>query len=99
LITLISRRRFSENWEEVGITPLRNPDMREILTLEEMKVRFPSEWVLVNEPQLGERLEDLAREVLLHSLDRDEVVRKVAELRPREFVIEFAGPGHEHVLS
>ncbi|HZW31033.1 MAG TPA: hypothetical protein VFF52_10020 [Isosphaeraceae bacterium] len=73
--------------------------MREILTLEEMKVRFPSEWVLVNEPQLGKRLEDLAGEVLFHSPDRDEVVRKVAELRPREFLIEFAGPGHKHVLS
>jgi len=73
--------------------------MREILTLEETKVRFPSEWVLVNEPQLGELLEDLAGEVLFHTPDRDEVVRKAAELRPREFLIEFAGPGHKLVLS
>jgi hypothetical protein len=73
--------------------------MSEILTLEEMKARFPSEWALINEPQLGKRLEDLAGEVLFHSPNRDEVVRKSGELRPPHFVIEYLGPGHKIVLS
>jgi hypothetical protein len=73
--------------------------MSDILTLGEMKARFPSEWVLINEPQTGKRLEDLMGEVLFHSLDRDEVVRKVRELRPLHFVIEYTGPRPKIVLS
>ncbi len=44
--------------------------MSEILTLEEMKARFPSEWVFINDPQwTGSSADDLAGEVLFHSQD------------------------------
>jgi hypothetical protein len=47
---LISRLRFSDNKMEDTIL-LRSLNMSDILTLEEMKARFPSEWVLINDPQ------------------------------------------------
>jgi hypothetical protein len=91
--------QFDPNREAVfvegEVTLLRRPNMSEILTLEEMKARFPNEWVLINKPQsTGDRLDDLAGEVVFHSLNRDEVDQKVSELLPppRYFTIRFLGP-------
>ncbi len=74
--------------------------MSDILTLEEMKARFPSEWVLINEPQwTGSSVDDLAGEVLFHSLDYDEVHRKTKELspRPQHLAMRYLGPRHKNV--
>jgi hypothetical protein len=68
--------------------------MSEILTLEEMKARFPDEWVLINEPQsTGNRVDDLAGEVVFHSLNRDEVDQKAMELPALRYIaIRYLGP-------
>ena len=50
--------------------------MRETLTLEEIKTRYPSQWVLIGEPETDDLLEVVAGEVLSHSHDRDEVDRR-----------------------
>jgi hypothetical protein len=65
--------------------------MSETLTLEEIKTRYPSEWVLIGEPQTDDSLEVVAGEVLSHSLDRDEVDRKLLELRPTRFALRYLG--------
>lgn len=47
--------------------------MSEILTLAEIHDRFPSEWILVADPELDDQLEIIRGRVVAHSKDRDEV--------------------------
>jgi len=65
--------------------------MSELLTFDEIKARFPSEWVLIGDPQTDDSLEVLAGELLFHSLDRDEVDRRLLELRPSRFALRYLG--------
>jgi uncharacterized pyridoxal phosphate-containing UPF0001 family protein len=62
-----------------------------MLTIEEIEARFPSEWVLIGDPQTDEYQRLLAGTVLFHSLDREEVDRKLLELRPSRFAYRFLG--------
>lgn len=58
--------------------------MNEILTVREMKERYPGEWVLVGEPQQNPpSLQVVAGRVLAHSLDRDAVYAAMISLKPR----------------
>jgi hypothetical protein len=65
--------------------------MDEVLTLEQIEERFPSEWVLVADPELTESLVVLKGKVLCHSPNRDDVYRKARELRPRHSAIVYTG--------
>lgn len=65
--------------------------MNEILTLAEIKERFPSEWILVADPELDEELEVVRGRVVAHSKDRDEVYQKAVELRLRSSAFEYTG--------
>lgn len=65
--------------------------MNEVLTVEEIKRRYGSEWVLLEDPGTSESLEVLSGKLLWHSTDRDEVYRKARELRPRHSAIIYAG--------
>lgn len=69
--------------------------MANVLTIDEIEARFPSEWVLIGDPQTdgGEQL--LAGRVLFHSPIRDEVDRKMLELRPSRFALRYLGEWHE----
>jgi hypothetical protein len=77
--------------------------MNEVLTLAEIHQRFPSEWVLLGDPQTDESLEVLGGTVLCHSKERDEVDRQAIELAaPKDLAILYTGPelpdGMEAVL-
>lgn len=63
----------------------------EIISLAEIGMQFPSEWVLLTNPETGSNLEIKRAQVLWHSKDRDEVYRKARELRPRHSAILFTG--------
>jgi hypothetical protein len=65
--------------------------MDEVLTIAEMKSRYPSEWVLVEDPVTDDSLEVLSGKVLCHSPDRDVFDRKVMELRPRHSAFLYFG--------
>ncbi len=65
--------------------------MNELLTLDEIKARFPAEWVLIGDPQTDDSLEVLTGKVLFHSLDRGEIDRKLLELRPPRFALRYLG--------
>jgi hypothetical protein len=65
--------------------------MSEVLTIAEIESRFPSEWVLVEDPQTNEALEVQSGRVLYHSLDRDEFDRKVLEFHPKRFAVLYTG--------
>jgi hypothetical protein len=63
----------------------------ELLTLAEIEARFPSEWVLVEDPQTNEALEVLGGKVRSHSKDRDEVYREAVKLRAERFAMLYTG--------
>jgi hypothetical protein len=65
--------------------------MDEALTIAEIETRFPSEWILLEEPETDESLEVLRGIPRFHSGDRDEVYRKAVELRPKRFAMVYTG--------
>lgn len=65
--------------------------MNQMMTITEIEEQFDSEWILVAEPATDESLKVLSGEVLWHSKDRDEVYRKVLELRPKHFAVVYTG--------
>ncbi len=65
--------------------------MADILTVAEIQSQFPSEWVLVENPDTNASLEVQSGKVLYHSKDRDEVYRKAVELRPKRFALLYTG--------
>jgi hypothetical protein len=69
----------------------REEAMREVLSIEEIQARFAPEWVLIGEPQTDEFQRLVAGEVLFHSADRDEVDRRLLELRPTHFALRYLG--------
>ena len=65
--------------------------MDNIMTVEDMKTQFESEWVLVENPQTNDALEVLKGKILHHSKDRDEVYRRAVALRPKRSAIVYTG--------
>jgi len=65
--------------------------MSDIISVAEIKVRFESEWVLLEDPETIDSLEVRGGKVLWHSKDRDEVYRKARELRPKHSAILYTG--------
>jgi hypothetical protein len=65
--------------------------MSDVLTVTEIQSQFPSEWVLVEDPNTSESLEVQSGNVLYHSKDREEVYRKAVELRPKKFAMLYTG--------
>ena len=65
--------------------------MTERLTYPEIKARYAPDWVLIGDPETDERLEILSGEVLFHSPDRNELGRRMLELRPSHCAVEFLG--------
>jgi hypothetical protein len=57
--------------------------MNEVLTMDELKVRYPDEHVLLADPQTNEQMQVVSGRVLWHGKDRDELYRKALELRPQ----------------
>ena len=65
--------------------------MDSIMSLMEIQENFSSEWVLVEDPVTTPSLQVQAGKVLWHSKDREEIYRKVQELRPRHSAILYTG--------
>jgi hypothetical protein len=65
--------------------------MDELMTIAEIEARFPSEWVLVEDPETNEALEVLRGRVRCHSKDRDEVYAKAVELRSKRSAVLYTG--------
>ena len=65
--------------------------MDDVLTISEIESRFPSEWVLVEDPQTDDSLQVQGGKVLYHSKDRDEFDRKVLDFHPKRFAVLYTG--------
>jgi hypothetical protein len=72
--------------------------MNEVLTMDEIKARYPSEHVLVEDPQTNWDHVVLGGRVLAHSADQGEVYCKGLELRPKRFAVVFTGELPEDVV-
>lgn len=64
---------------------------QKLLSISEIERQFPSEWVLVDEPQTDELGQVQDGRVLYHNKDRDEVYRRAVELRPSRFAMLYTG--------
>ncbi|MBI2917358.1 MAG: hypothetical protein HYY01_05115 [Chloroflexi bacterium] len=65
--------------------------MDEVMTIEDIRTRFDSEWVLIEDPETDDELQILGGKVLHHSKDRDEVYRKGVALRPHRSAVVYTG--------
>jgi hypothetical protein len=65
--------------------------MHEIQTLDQIESQYPSEWVLIGEPQIDEMSRLLGGRVLFHSPNRDDIHRKMLELRLPHFAVRYLG--------
>jgi hypothetical protein len=65
--------------------------VNEVMTLDEVDQRFDSEWVLFGDPEEDEHHRVIRGRVLFHSKDRDEMYRKMLELRPKRAATHFTG--------
>lgn len=65
--------------------------MDEVLTISEIEAKFDSEWVLIENPQTDEVLAVQSGTVRWHGKDREEVYRRVIEIRPKRFAIVYTG--------
>ncbi|MBI3946961.1 MAG: hypothetical protein HY321_13640 [Armatimonadetes bacterium] len=66
--------------------------MDEVLTLAEIEARYPSEWVLMENPELDRHLEVVRGKVIAHSNDRKEFERQALALRPWSSASLHTGP-------
>jgi hypothetical protein len=61
------------------------------LTKAEIYKQFKAEWVALANPETDPQLQVLGGTLLCHSKDRDEVYRKLVELKPRRSAVVFTG--------
>ena len=61
------------------------------MTIEEIETKFPSEWVLLENPETTAAFEVKRGTVLWHSKDRDEVYRKAREFQPKHSAFLYTG--------
>ena len=77
--------------------------MSDVRTLAQMEGRYPDEWVLILDPEIGPDLLVRGGVVAGHSPDRDELYRQASALRPRRCAVSFMGdpipPRHLACLS
>lgn len=62
-----------------------------VLTLAEIEARFPSEWLLLEDPEVDDDFEIVHGKLVCHSEDRDEKDRKAIEVRLRHSASFYTG--------
>jgi len=65
--------------------------MNEVLTFDEMRRRFIDEYVLVSDPETDNGPDILGGLVLYHAKDREEVLDKCIEIRPKFYAVVYTG--------
>ena len=66
--------------------------MNVVLTLQDIKKRYPDEWLLIGEPELDASYHLIAGEVLAHSPSRDVIYAQLIKARGKSVTIEHTGP-------
>lgn len=65
--------------------------MNKVLTISDIKAKYNSEWILVEDPEIDESMNIKKGKVIAHSKDRDVVYRKAVNLRPKRFATLYTG--------
>jgi hypothetical protein len=65
--------------------------MNAALTFQQIKDRYPGEWVLVGEPEVDASLNLVSGEVLAHSPSREEIYRQLLHVKGKRISIEYTG--------
>ena len=65
--------------------------MERTMTLDEMVKTYPSEWLLIVNPQTNEKHEIEKGVVEYHSKDRDELYRHAVAKKPKRFTTYYTG--------
>ena len=78
--------------------------MTNVLTIDEINLRYPDQWVLIGDPETDESLEVLSGKVLYHGQSRDEMFRVAKSLAsPKRFATHYSGElfpeGMEYCLT
>ena len=74
--------------------------MNDVLTVAEINERFPSEWVLLVDPQKDTYLGVQGGTLVWHSKDREEIYRKAIELpSPKNIAVFYTGPVPEEGME
>ncbi len=79
----------------------KKPPTKKALTSAEIEAKYPNEWILLVHPALDKDLEVLSGVVVCHSKNRDDVYRKLADLKPDDSALMFTGrpaPGTTMIL-
>jgi len=63
------------------------------MTLEQIKQRYPDEWVLIEFTQLDDELRVVNGKVIAHSPSKYEIDRILSTLRNERIAIEYTGGG------
>ncbi|RKX74595.1 MAG: hypothetical protein DRP87_16535 [Spirochaetes bacterium] len=58
---------------------------------EEIVKRFKDEWVFIGVTEVDEDFNLKVGDVIAHSKDKEEIYRRLLELRPKRFSIEYKG--------
>lgn len=58
---------------------------------EEIIEQFKDEWVLIDVKEVDEDLKLREGDVIAHSKDKEEIYRRLLEIRPKNFSIEYTG--------
>ncbi|HEX30856.1 TPA: hypothetical protein ENG04_12325 [Candidatus Poribacteria bacterium] len=58
---------------------------------EQIREEFKGEWVLIECVKVNDEFQVVEGKVLYHNADKDKVYRKLLELRPKEYTIEYVG--------
>jgi hypothetical protein len=70
--------------------------MPDRLTKDEIYSRFPNEWILLKDPDLGPADEVLGGTLVCHTKDRDELWREAMARRPGDFAVFYTGSVCDH---
>lgn len=58
---------------------------------EEIFEQFKDEWILVDVKEVDENFNLKEGDVIAHSKDKEEIYKKLLELKPKKFSIEYTG--------
>ncbi|HPD60309.1 MAG TPA: hypothetical protein PKV48_00915 [Thermodesulfobacteriota bacterium] len=64
---------------------------------EEIFKKYRNEWLLIECKEVDENFEVVEGKILHHSKDKDEIYRKLLELRPKDYAIEYTGKVPENL--
>ncbi len=61
------------------------------MTIQEIRVKYPNNWIIVEYSKLGEDLEILEGEVIAKSPSRDAIYQQLLTCKGKDVAIEYTG--------